>query len=65
MSGSFDPAQLTLLQRVVDIAVAELGILDENEKALVAGRVVRAAERGEWDFDILMKAAKGHFAYTV
>ena len=42
MSGSCDPAQLALLQRVVDLAVADLGILDENEKAIIAARALSA-----------------------
>lgn len=62
MGGSFDPSELMLLQRIVDLAAADLGIIDEKEKSIIAERVIAAAMRGEWDFDFLMAHAKGNIS---
>jgi hypothetical protein len=59
MSGSFDAAELALFQRIVDLAAADLGILDQKEKSLMAARVIVAANLGQRDFDSLMAHAKG------
>jgi hypothetical protein len=60
MSGAFGPNELTLLQRIVELAAAELGIIDEEEKSLIAARAIAVAERGEWDFDVLLSHARGN-----
>ena len=65
MDGFFDPTDLTVLQRIVDLAVADLGIIDEREKSVIAARVVAAAGHGEWDFDRLMAHAKGNISHVV
>jgi hypothetical protein len=59
MSSAFDPNELMVLQRIVELAAADLGIIDEKEKATIAARVIAVAERGEWDFDLLLAHAKG------
>ena len=60
MSGLFGPNEVALMQRIVDLAAADLGITDENEKALIEARTIALAERGKWDFDLLMAHAKGN-----
>jgi hypothetical protein len=60
MTGSFSPDELSVLQRIVELAAAELGITDEKEKSLIAARAIAVAERGEWDFELLMSHAKGN-----
>jgi hypothetical protein len=64
MSNSFDPNELMLLQRIVELAAADLGIDDDERRSLIASRVVAAAERGEWDFDLLMAHAKGKISHA-
>lgn len=64
MSCSFDPKQMALLQRIVELAVAELGIHGESEKSQIAERVLAAAAGGEWDFNVLMTAAKGNLSHA-
>lgn len=64
MSCSFDSNELTVLQRIVDLAVADLGIHDEKEKSLIAARVIAAAKRGEWDFDLLLAQAKANISHA-
>jgi hypothetical protein len=59
MTGCFSPNELTVLQRIVELAAAELGITDEKEKSLIAVRAIAVAERGEWNFDLLLSHAKG------
>ena len=58
MSGSFDSDQLAFLLRIVDLVVADAQVSDAD-KALIAARVIGAAERGVWDVDALMAAGKG------
>jgi hypothetical protein len=57
----FDSGQMALLQRIVDLALAEIGISAESEKTRIAERVIAAAAGGEWDFDVLMTAARAIF----
>jgi hypothetical protein len=60
MNGAFSPNELAVLQRITDLAAAELGVLNEEEKSVIAARVIAVAERGEWDFELLLSHAKGN-----
>ncbi|WP_162918198.1 hypothetical protein [Taklimakanibacter deserti] len=61
MSGSFDSNELAVLQRIVDLAAADLGVNDEKAKYLIAARVLAVAQFGNWDFELFMAHAKGTF----
>jgi hypothetical protein len=64
MGGYFDSTELALFQRIVDLAAADLGIVGEKEKSLIASRVMAAAEQGKRDFDTLMAHAMGKIPHA-
>jgi hypothetical protein len=59
MTGSFSPNELTVLHRIVELAAADLGIIDEKEKSPNRSASNRRRRAGQWDFEILMSHAKG------
>jgi hypothetical protein len=57
MKNSFNPAEVNLLAKVVDVASQKVGCADLRAKEMLARRVLCLAGQGERDFDVLLSVA--------
>jgi hypothetical protein len=58
MQNSFEPHEIALFRRVIDIVCAEMGKCDEGTETYIAHRILCRAQRGSWDFTTLLCAAR-------
>jgi hypothetical protein len=63
MTGSFSPNELTVLHRIVELAAADLGIIDEKEKSPNRSASNRRRRAGPMGFrDPHVPRERRHFA---
>jgi hypothetical protein len=58
MQHSFEPHEIALFRRVIDVVCAEMGRCDTGTEIYIAHRILCRAQRGNWDFSILLCAAR-------
>jgi len=58
MQNSFEPHEIALFRRVIDIVCAEMGKCDEATETYMAHRILCRAQSGEWDFVALLYVAR-------
>jgi hypothetical protein len=57
MQNSFNPNEVDILAKVVDVACQRLGYVDDTTKQMLAYRVLNYAAEGERDFETLLSIA--------
>lgn len=58
MQNSFEPHEIALFRRVIDVACAEIGGCDQATEIYMAHRIFCRAQSGEWDFVALLYVAR-------
>jgi hypothetical protein len=53
----FEPQELTFLAAVLEKACLDAGAVDDNQRVVVAARIVKLAQTSEADFETLRKDA--------
>ncbi len=58
MQNSFEPHEIALFRKVIDVVCAEMGGCDTETETYIALRILSRAQSGEWDLNALLSTAR-------
>jgi hypothetical protein len=58
VNASFTPEQVITLGKALDQLIEKYGPFDDEQKSVLAERLLRLGEQGIWDFDRLVEKAR-------